>query len=157
MSGLEHVAVFTRHRSPAKAIHADALQLAWNEDGWKKLLVCTDPRPFRAGDVVIQRGASDRAVYFVVAGSLEVGLFRAPTEGGTPIARIGVGSVIGEQSFFDSQPRSMNVWAASDGQLLRLTPEAFEGFGREEPALARDLLFALGRVLSLRLRRTTKA
>ena len=62
MSGLEHVAVFTRHRSPAKAIHADALQLAWNEDGWKKLLVCTDPRPFRAGDVVIQRGASDRAV-----------------------------------------------------------------------------------------------
>jgi len=42
-----------------------------------------------------------------------------------------------------------------DGELLRLTPDAFETFGKEEPALARDLLLALGRVLSVRFRNTS--
>jgi CRP-like cAMP-binding protein len=32
------------------------------------------------------------------------------------LAHIGAGSVIGEQSFFDSQPRLLNVWAVSDGR-----------------------------------------
>jgi CRP/FNR family cyclic AMP-dependent transcriptional regulator len=149
LSGVEHVAIFARSRPEAKEPASDALRLGWSEDAWVKLLARTEPRRFRAGDTVIQRGAPDHDLYFVAAGSLEVG---GHAEGATPIARIGTGSVIGEQSFFDGQPRSMNVWAVSDGELLRLTPQAFEIFGDEEPALARDLLLGLGRVLSVRLR-----
>jgi CRP-like cAMP-binding protein len=146
MGGVEHVAVFKSERSVAGGSGSDALRLAWDEDAWKKLLARTEPQRFRAGDIVIQRGAVDRTLYFVAAGSLEVGVYRVGSEGAAPIARIGKGSVIGEQSFFDGQPRSTNVWAVSDGELLRFTAE---------PALARDLLFALGRVLSVRLRNTT--
>jgi CRP-like cAMP-binding protein len=155
MSGIDHVAVFKRDRPAAGSSDNDALRLAWDEGAWKKLLVRTEPQRFRAGDIVIQRGAMDRTLYFVAAGSLEVGVYRVGKEGTAPIARISAGSVIGEQSFFDDQPRSTNVWAVSDGELLRFTPEAFDAFGREDPALARDLLFALGRVLSARLRNTT--
>jgi CRP-like cAMP-binding protein len=155
MSGIDHVAVFKRDRPAAGSSDNDALRLAWDEEAWKKLLVRTEPQRFRAGDIVIQRGAMDRTLYFVAAGSLEVGVYRVGKEGTAPIARISAGSVIGEQSFFDDQPRSTNVWAVSDGEVLRLTPEAFDEFGREDPALARDLLFALGRVLSARLRNTT--
>ncbi len=155
MSGIDHVAVFKRDRPAAGSSDNDALRLAWDEEAWKKLLVRTEPQRFRAGDIVIQRGAMDRTLYFVAAGSLEVGVYRVGKEGTAPIARISAGSVIGEQSFFDDQPRSTNVWAVSDGELLRFTPEAFDEFGREDPALARDLLFALGRVLSARLRNTT--
>lgn len=155
MSGVDHIAVFKRDPSAAGDANSDALRLAWSEEAWRKLLVQTEPRRFRAGDVVIQRGDMDRALYFVVAGSLEVGVYRISSEGTAPITRIGVGSVIGEQSFFDGQPCSTNVWAVSDGELLRLSPEAFDAFGAAEPALARDLLLALGRVLSVRLRNTT--
>jgi len=155
MSGIDHVAVFKRERPAAGSSDNDALRLAWDEEAWKKLLVRTEPQRFRAGDIVIQRGAMDRTLYFVAAGSLEVGVYRVGKEGTAPIARISAGSVIGEQSFFDDQPRSTNVWAVSDGELLRFTPEAFDEFGRADPALARDLLFALGRVLSARLRNTT--
>ena len=155
MSGIDHVAVFKNDRPAAASSSNDALRLAWDEEAWKKLLARTEPQRFRAGDIVIQRGAVDRTLYFVAAGALEVGVYRVGKEGAAPIARIGAGSVIGEQSFFDDQPRSTNVWAVSDGELLRFTPEAFDAFGREEPALARDLLFALGRVLSARLRNTT--
>lgn len=153
MSGVDHVAVFARNRPGPKEPPGDLLRLGWDEDAWRRLLACTEAQRFRAGDIVIQRGAPDRALYFVAAGSLEVGPYSGG-EASVSIARVGMGSVIGEQSFFDGQPRSLNVWAVSDGELLRLTPEAFEAFGNEEPALARDLLLGLGRVLSMRLRNT---
>lgn len=155
MSGIDYVAVFKRGQPTAAGSDSDALSLDWSEEYWKKLLAHTVPQRFRASDVVIQRGATDRALYFVAAGSLEVGVYRVDSEGIAPIARIGVGSVIGEQAFFDGQPRSTNVWAVSDGELLRLTFEAFNTFAQAESVLARDFLFALGRVLSMRLRHTT--
>lgn len=155
MSDSDYVAVFTGVAA-AKNAGPDALKLGWNEDAWRKILAHTQPRRFRAGDVVIQRGAGDRALCFIAAGTLEVGVDGAAGAGAS-IARVGAGSVIGEQSFFDGQPRSMNVWAVSDGELLRLAPEAFDAFAQAEPALARNLLFALGRILSVRLRQSTKA
>ena len=90
MGGLEYLAVFTRERSAGRDGSADVLRLAWSEDDWKKLLLRTEPQRFRAGDIVIQRGAADRALCLIAAGSLEVGLYRAE---GVPIARIGVGGV----------------------------------------------------------------
>jgi CRP-like cAMP-binding protein len=72
-----------------------------------------------------------------------------------PLAKITAGSIIGEQSFFDSQPRSANVWGVSDGELLRLDFDDFDRFAREELVLGRDLVFAAARVLSSRLRNTT--
>jgi len=127
----------------------------WSDADWNKLLDCTHPRPFHTSEVVIQHGATDRALHFVVAGSLEVGITRVDGVSISPLAKITAGSVVGEQSFFDGQPRSTNVWAVSDGEMLRLEYEEFMRFGRAEPALTRDLLFALGRVLSSRLRNTT--
>ena len=63
--------------------------------------------------------------------------------------------MLGEQSFFDNQPRSATVWAVTDGTLLLLPFDAFSTFGEAEPALARDFLFAMARVLSIRLRNTS--
>ena len=33
-----------------------------------------EPRPFRASEVVIQRGATDRTLFLIAAGALEVGV-----------------------------------------------------------------------------------
>ena len=150
-----HIAVFRREvvdTAPA----ADALVLPnWTEAHWDKILTRARPLPVRASQVVIQRGLVDRTLFFVVSGSFEVGITQVDGVSISPLARITAGSVIGEQSFFDGLPRSANVWAISDGELLTLDFEDFNRFAREEPALARDLLFALARVLSVRLRNTT--
>ncbi|OGA48906.1 MAG: hypothetical protein A3G24_13380 [Betaproteobacteria bacterium RIFCSPLOWO2_12_FULL_62_13] len=156
MSSVDYVAVFRGEPSAAARLDSDALLLPdWSEDNWKNLLVHTTPQRFRASEMVIQRGAAGRALYLVAAGSLEVGVYRVDGVSIAPIARVGIGSVIGEQSFFDGQPRSTNVWAVSDGELLHLTFEGYNKFAAAEPALARDFLFAVGRILSLRLRNTT--
>jgi CRP/FNR family transcriptional regulator, cyclic AMP receptor protein len=153
MSGADYVAVFKAGPSTAANLDRDTLALPqWSDEDWRKLLAHTVPQRFRASEMVIQRGAADRALYFVAAGSVEVGVYRSDGAAIAPVARLGIGSVIGEQPFFDGQPGSTNAWAVSDGELLRLAPEAFGEFARAEPALARDFLLALGRVLSLRLR-----
>jgi signal-transduction protein with cAMP-binding, CBS, and nucleotidyltransferase domain len=113
---------------------------AWTRGNWQELLSRTQSRSYHSSEVVIQRGVSDRSL-----DGLSI----------SPLAKIHAGSVIGEQSFFDAHPRSANVWAVTDGELLCLPFREFEKFADEEPLLARDLLFALGRVLSLRLRNTT--
>ena len=150
----EHIAVL---RAASNALAAgDRLLLAqWRDDDWDKLLDCTSPRHFRASEVVIRRDAQERVLLFVLAGSLEVGVTQVDGVTISPLAHITTGSVVGEQSFFDGQPRSANVWGVTDGELLQLQFEDFVRFSDKEPALARDLLFALARVLSSRLRNTT--
>ena len=150
-----YIAVF-RHSASDKGGTGDHLLLTeWGEPEWRKLLAATTARPYQASEVVIQRGVADRALYFVAAGALEVGVTYVDGVSISPLAKINAGSVIGEQSFFDGQPRSANVWAVTDGELLCLTQERYYRLANDEPRLVRDLLFALGRILSLRLRNTS--
>ena len=127
----------------------------WNAAQWTRLLSSTTVKPFRASEVVIQLGVKDRALFLVVDGMLEVGVTMFDGVSVSSLARIEAGSVIGEQSFFDDEPRSANVWAVTDGALLRCEFEQFQRFGEQEPALARDFLFGIAQVLSSRLRLTT--
>jgi CRP-like cAMP-binding protein len=152
---MDYVSAFSRGAGERSEVGDDLQLPAWGDEAWRTLFAATTARHFKASEVVIQRGVADRALYFVAAGSLEVGVTYVDGVSISPIAKIGAGSVIGEQSFFDAQPRSANVWAVTEGELLCLTLEQFELFSAREPGLARDLLFALGRVLSLRLRNTT--
>lgn len=153
---MDHYIEIFRRSAVDSSNTGDYLLLAeWGEAEWRKLLAVTTPRPYKASEVVIQRGVVDRALYFVAAGALEVGVTYVDGISISPLAKIGAGSVIGEQSFFDSEPRSANVWAVTDGELLCLTQARFHELARREPVLVRDLLFALGRILSLRLRNTS--
>ena len=153
---MDYVGVF-RHRGDIASSAANECLLLpeWDEADWRKLFAVVTARPVAASEVVIQRGVDDRSLYLVAAGSLEVGITYVDGVGVNPIARICAGSVIGEQSFFDARPRSANAWAVTDGELLCLTREKFSEFAAAEPAMTCDFLFALGRILSLRLRNTT--
>jgi CRP-like cAMP-binding protein len=154
---LDHyVAAFIRGRERPNRDPIDIVFLPdWREAEWLKLLGHTRPRRFKASEVLIKHGETDRALHFVAEGRLEVGITYHDGLSMSSVAHITAGSVIGEQSFFDGQPRSANVWAVTAGEVLTLEFEEFERFAAAEPAMARDLTFALARILSLRLRNTT--
>ena len=126
-----------------------------NPQEWAKLLAHTEIRRFQAGDVIIHLGEVDRSLFLVTEGNLQI--FMPFDEGRTlrPFLNVESGSIIGEQSFFDGLPRSAMVQAATAGELLRLSLESFEVLAAREPALAHDILFDLGRILSVRLRQTS--
>jgi CRP-like cAMP-binding protein len=153
---MDYLSTFRRIADDPGNAEAEYLLLpGWRDLDWQKLFAVTTSRSFKASEFVIQRGVKDRALYLVASGLLEVGVTYVDGVSISPLAKIGAGGVIGEQSFFDAQPRSANVFAVTDGELLCLMPEKFHELSEAEPALARDLVFALARILSLRLRHTT--
>ena len=61
-------------------------------------------------------------------------------------------TTLGEGAFLDGTPRAVSVEAMSEGEMLRLSFEGFEALAARNPALGRDILLDLGRILSARLR-----
>jgi CRP/FNR family transcriptional regulator, cyclic AMP receptor protein len=137
------------------ATAAEALQLPnWRDEDWKQLFGFTSIRRVMAGDALIRHGEPNRTLYFVLHGQLDVIIHSGDGLSMGRVALVGAGSVLGELAFFDGGPRSAGAWAVSDCEVAAMTPDQFTGFEQSSPGLARELLFALGRILAIRLRRT---
>ncbi|SFK48237.1 Crp/Fnr family transcriptional regulator [Methylocapsa palsarum] len=139
------------------AERSEALALPhWNDEDWTQLFRFTTTRKIAAGDALIRRGEPDRTLYFVLQGGLEV---ITHSEDGLTMGRaalVGPGSALGELAFFDGGPRSASAWAVDDCQVAAMTPDLYSAFEHSAPSLARELLFALGRILAIRLRKSNK-
>ena len=114
-----------------------------------------DIRKVQSGDALIRRGEPDRTLYFVLRGELEI--IVQSSDGFTMgrVARVGAGAVLGELAFFDGGPRSATAWAVTPCEVAAMSPGQYAAFEQASPGLAHSLLFALGRILAARLRRTT--
>ena len=143
------------HASAAAASADEALLLpAWREGDWERLFQFTSIRNVQSGHALIQQGEADRTLYFVLRGTLEIIVRSNDGISMGTVAQIKAGSVLGELAFFDGGTRSAASWAVSECDVAAMTPDQYSAFEASNPALARDLLFALGRILAKRLRQT---
>jgi CRP/FNR family transcriptional regulator, cyclic AMP receptor protein len=134
----------------------EALSLPkWSDEDWKQLFRFTNIRVVRAGDALIRHAEPDRTLYLVLHGELEVIVHAGDGLSMGRVALVGAGSVLGELAFFDGGPRSAGAWAVDDSDVAAMTPDQYTAFENSSPVLARELLFALGRILAIRLRKTT--
>ncbi len=132
----------------------DVLRLnQWTDTDWKVLFQHTTTRRVPAGHELIEQGEPDRMLYFVLDGMLEVIIRQGDGHGVGSMSREGAGTCLGEVSFFDGLARSASVWSIDDCHVAAMSTQQFDTFEQGHPRLARDLLFALGRVLAARLRR----
>ena len=134
---------------------APALLANASADDWRILLSFTQQRRFTAGDLVIQQGDHDDALLLITDGQLEV-LLVGKEGKQRRLTMLGAGSVVGEQSFFDQAARSTDIRAITDGSYCRLSRDDYVIFSARHPRLARELLVDLGRIVSQRLRETTR-
>jgi CRP/FNR family transcriptional regulator, cyclic AMP receptor protein len=139
------------NESPASSGPPELMLADASDEEWAALLRHTRYRRFDPGDAVVTAGASDRSLYLVLEGQLEV-LVEHGRRRYRRIALVGASSVIGELSFFDGGTRSALVRAVDPAVLAELSPADFDSLAAANPALARRLLFDLGRILALRLR-----
>ncbi len=140
----------------SSATSGDGLLLAdWSDEDWRELFRFTTLRTVKAGDALIRHGEPDRTLYFVLRGELEVVVRSSDGLTMGRVARVGAGSVLGELAFFDGGPRSAGAWAVSDCEVAAMTADQYAAFEQSHADRARDLLFAMGRILALRLRRTS--
>jgi CRP/FNR family transcriptional regulator, cyclic AMP receptor protein len=127
----------------------------WRDEDWNLLFGFTDIRNVLSGDALIRHGEPDRTLFFVLRGELEIIVQSSDGLTMGRVARVGAGAVLGELAFFDGGPRSATAWAVTPCEVAAMSPEQYGAFELASPGLAHTLLFALGRILATRLRRTT--
>lgn len=74
--------------------------------------------PFEEKRLVYTEGEASEDFFVIVAGAVEA--FRNTMVGKQTVARLRVGQIFGEDSFFDGKPRSSTVVGTQPGLLLRL-------------------------------------
>ncbi len=99
-----------------------------------------------AGDRVLKKGGVARNMFVVLDGTLEV------RDGDTLVRVLGPGDVFGEMAFLLGQPRSMDVYAATDGvRVLSLSETTLRKTIDTDPEVAAKLLLNISKMLCLRL------
>jgi CRP-like cAMP-binding protein len=87
-------------------------------------------RQLARGDVVIREGAAGDACFLLVAGAVQV------TRGGSPIATLGPGAIVGQLALLDRAPRSATVTCAEAGIALEVPASAFANLVRASSPIA---------------------
>lgn len=104
----------------------------------------------KRGDSLIDVGESVQALFIVTDGELEV-----TTPDGDNLAELGVGDVVGEMSFIESQPPDVAVSAASECRVLAIPRPRLSAELERNPEFAARFYKALATFLSDRLRSMT--
>jgi CRP/FNR family transcriptional regulator, cyclic AMP receptor protein len=116
---------------------------------WETLGDYLQPFAARQGQVLIEQHATDRIVYLIEAGTLSV--HYEDDQGRLRLASVEAGSAVGEGAFFTRRTRTASVQAANDCKLWSLTPTRFTELTHREPAIAMEIVMALGSLVSRRL------
>ena len=136
-------------RAVAQNTSYDAFAPAFNAQQWEMFAGYLQPYDLKAGQVLIDRGAHDRTLFFIERGALSVHLIGS--QGQMRLAILNPGSVVGEGAFFSRLPRSANVVATGAARVWRLTAIRFAEMSNRQPALTLELSMALGAVIAKRM------
>ena len=117
------------------------------------LIKCSQKIRFDEGEVLVNVGEKDEGVYILMVGTVEV-IGKGSFGMDKVIAQIHQGSIFGELSFFDQQPRIAAVRAIAPGFVLHITPNGLNRLAASKPDIAMQLLLGFGKILSKRFRLT---
>jgi CRP-like cAMP-binding protein len=109
-----------------------------------------------AGHHLFEEGEAGDSLALVASGALEVKRQTAFRDTQIVVALLSEGSVVGELSLVDGQPRSATVVARVPSELIVLRRASLDALIRDQPEVGIVLLQELNRLLALRLRRATE-
>lgn len=129
----------------------DRFRARLNLDQWRVLSQYLTRHEIRAGDLLLKQGDTDRTMYLLEEGSLQVFTTGGPP-GATRIAIMRAGAVVGEPGLFSDTPRMANVEAMTNCVVWALRGPRFEELAQRVPAIALEVLRAAGGVMTQRMR-----
>jgi S1-C subfamily serine protease/rhodanese-related sulfurtransferase len=102
-------------------------------------------RRFNAGDFVCREGDPGQEAYVIHSGAIEI---RRRINGSDKVlARLGEGELVGEMALFRKAPRSADMVAAADSELLVITYERLEWLIRNRAQLTLEILKRLSELV----------
>ncbi len=107
------------------------------------------------GCVVLNEGDKSNCLCIIVKGSINI-FKRLPNDEHLKIAEISTGESIGEMGIIDGEPFSASGIASVDSVVLLITSEDFQDIIKQNVELGNKLLWKIAKILTARLRHTTK-
>ena len=129
----------------------DALRARLTPDQWRAIAPYLTRHDIRAGDLLVKQGDTDRTMYALGDGTLQVFVTGGPPNGNR-IAILRAGSVVGEPGLFTDGPRMATVEAMTPCVVWALRGPRLEEMSQRLPALALELIRAAGGVMAARMR-----
>lgn len=115
----------------------------------KRILHTGSTLKCKRGDRIVQAGATSREMYVILSGSVEV------RTGDHVVAELGRGELFGESALISSAPRTADVVALEDVEVLILSQDFLENGLRTMPDVMSRVLYNLSMILVERLRDST--
>jgi CRP-like cAMP-binding protein/SAM-dependent methyltransferase len=106
------------------------------------------------GGYLMRKGDPSGDVYLIRSGGLEVVDRRNSPE--VVLATVGPGSLVGEMAFLDDAPRSADVRASADCEVLRWSRDDLRGLLARHPDLAAAFFEGVARLASQRIRQLSE-
>lgn len=135
----------------AMRLNDPSIPLLDDLDGDEKeyLFLSAAHRDVKSGEAVLHKGDSGTEMYLIIDGAVEV--TESPRGQRRVLTTLGAGQLFGEAAFLMGTPRTADVTAIADTQLVALDTEAFARLSEEHPAVALKVMRNLCRALCLRL------
>ena len=120
----------------------------------QQLLQSCERRSYKPGEVLIQEGQNQTALFVIVKGEVKV---QREHEGfAIELSRHGPGEIFGDMSFIEGQSASANVMAGDEEVLaFVITHDHIGTLTNQNPGLAARFYQSLAEILSRRLRETS--
>lgn len=106
---------------------------------------------FHRGEVIFAEGDRGQHLYIIVSGCVQIMKALAQPQPQNP-ATLGATDFFGDMGIFEDMPHGATAVADEATEMLLLRADAFKHFIRHHPAM----VFAIGRALSARVRRSTR-
>jgi extracellular factor (EF) 3-hydroxypalmitic acid methyl ester biosynthesis protein len=117
------------------------------------LLAAASVRTLEAGDVVVEEGVNQRAIYVVDEGAVRIERGRGKAE--TVLAVLGPGQFFGEMSFIDGGPTSARVVANAPTRLRIIDMMTLDNLADVDPTFGARLYRSIAAIVVERLRITS--
>ncbi len=106
---------------------------------------------FAESEILVSNQEATSDLYFILQGQLKIEI--PVSNGETKDFLLTPGTVVGEQSFLDNEPRSATVIAETSCLIASFNESSFRELTRTHPDIALRIIRQLSRILSQRLRR----
>ena len=142
-------------KSAYKSIKESSFFSDFDDDDIEILSRWTKAYSADTGCVVLNEGDKSNCLCIIIKGVINI--FKGlPNNEQLKIAEITAGESIGEMGIIDGEPFSASAIASKDSIVLLITREDFEDIVSQNIELGNKLLWTLAKVLTARLRHTTK-
>jgi len=125
-----------------------------DEDALARLAAALEEMEFADGHAIFVEGDPGDSMYFIVKGRVRI---EKRAQGASALNKtltvLDSGDYFGEMALLDQKPRSASAVASGSAKVLRLSKAAFDEMQRTSSAVGMNVLFAMIRTSSERIRR----